>query len=61
MKRINIIFALLAFSLITCDDDFLNEPPLDRITSPNFAPNGPNYTHFKDEHEIQGGRHYQSF
>ena len=32
MKRINIIFALLAFSFITCDDDFLNEPPLDRIT-----------------------------
>ncbi len=32
MKRINIIFALLALTFITCDDDFLNEPPLDRIT-----------------------------
>ncbi|MGB4742609.1 MAG: RagB/SusD family nutrient uptake outer membrane protein [Flavobacteriaceae bacterium] len=32
MKRINIIFALFALAFITCDDDFLNEPPLDRIT-----------------------------
>ena len=32
MKRINIIFALFALTFITCDDDFLNEPPLDRIT-----------------------------
>ncbi len=32
MKHITYIFALFAFYLVACDDDFLNQPPLDRIT-----------------------------
>ena len=33
MKRIKIILlAILSFNYIACSDDFLNEPPLDRIT-----------------------------
>ena len=32
MKRINIILIIIAFSLFGCSDDFLNQPPLDRIT-----------------------------
>ncbi len=32
MKRINLILAILTFTFIACSDDFLNEPPLDRIT-----------------------------
>lgn len=32
MKRIKIILAILTFTFIACSDDFLNEPPLDRIT-----------------------------
>jgi hypothetical protein len=32
MKRINIILIIITFSLFGCSDDFLNQPPLDRIT-----------------------------
>lgn len=32
MKRYNILFLILTLSFIACNDDFLNEPPLDRIT-----------------------------
>jgi hypothetical protein len=32
MKHIQFIFAILALTFIACDDDFLNQPPLDRIT-----------------------------
>jgi hypothetical protein len=32
MKNYNWLLALLVFTLVSCDDDFLNEPPLDRIT-----------------------------
>tara|TARA_R110001583_G_scaffold46395_2_gene145520 strand:+ start:8421 stop:10214 length:1794 start_codon:yes stop_codon:yes gene_type:complete len=32
MKRINLILAIITFTFIACSDDFLNEPPLDRIT-----------------------------
>ncbi len=32
MKRINIIAAILALTCFSCGDDFLNQPPLDRIT-----------------------------
>lgn len=32
MKHINLILALITLTLFSCGDDFLNEPPLDRIT-----------------------------
>lgn len=32
MKRIKFIIAMLTLTLVACSDDFLNQPPLDRIT-----------------------------
>jgi hypothetical protein len=32
MKQYTWLLVLLVFTLVSCDDEFLNEPPLDRIT-----------------------------